>query len=158
MSSSGITSNSEQLLPWTVRTLWLLGPVLILGLAAVLQVGPGRRVSLVLGKVPLPESCAAYSILGVDCPGCGLTRTFVHLMHADVAAAWKLNPVGIVLFVYVIAQIPIAAGHWLAPQQRRKWIDPRVWRWWSNSNGWMIIAIMLGLVVQWIFRVLGMLV
>jgi hypothetical protein len=79
-------------------------------------------------------------------------------MHADVAAAWKLNPVGIVLFVYVIAQIPIAAGHWLAPQQRRKWIDPRVWRWWSNSNGWMIIAIMLGLVVQWIFRVLGMLV
>lgn len=144
-------------MPWQIRSLWLLGPILVLSLASILQVGPGRRVSLTLGNIPLPESCAAYSMLGIECPGCGLTRTFVHLMHAEVLAAWKLSPVGIVLFFYMIAQIPIAVCHGLAPEQRGKWIDQNVWLWCLSANGWMMIAIMLGMVVQWMFRVLRIL-
>lgn len=36
-------------------------------------------------------SCYFRKITGLDCPGCGLTRGFISLCHADFAEAFRVN-------------------------------------------------------------------
>jgi hypothetical protein len=71
-----------------------------------MSVGPGREVFLP-GVGTIPETCTLHARLGIDCPGCGLTRSFIHLAHGDLRAAWSLNPVGLLMFAFVAAQIPL---------------------------------------------------
>lgn len=74
---------------------------------------PFRRIlpwalgAAVLGALYLLEvpTCPARRILGVPCPGCGLTRATVALVRLDVAAAFALHPA-------VFALIPVVG--WLA--------------------------------------------
>src|SRR5712671_4868428 len=51
-----------------------------------LQVLPdGDGVSIrEVSVAKLPPLCVARPYLGVKCPGCGLTRSFVYLAHGDV--------------------------------------------------------------------------
>ena len=39
--------------------------------------------------------CIIRSVTGVPCPGCGATRSVMHLMHGDVLDALRSNPLGI---------------------------------------------------------------
>ena len=55
---------------------------------------------------PLPESCPARSLLHIECPGCGLTRSFIHLAHGDWRASWNVHRVGWFLALAVVLQIP----------------------------------------------------
>ena len=48
--------------------------------------------------------CPLYSLTGLACPGCGLTRGFHALFHGDVLTALDFNaliPVWVVIFSYV---------------------------------------------------------
>ena len=54
----------------------------------------------------LPGSCAFDSIFGLRCPGCGLTRSFVHTAHFDIVEAFRLHPFGPLGFLAVAGQIP----------------------------------------------------
>lgn len=38
--------------------------------------------------------CIFTAILGVHCPGCGLTTSFIHMMQLDFIGAWEANPMG----------------------------------------------------------------
>jgi hypothetical protein len=52
--------------------------------------------------------CWVHSLLGVDCPFCGMTRSFLFLMHGDVAASFRAHPGGPLLalaFVYVLVTV-----------------------------------------------------
>ena len=42
--------------------------------------------TLDLGQ-PLPELCLARRITGSGCTGCGMTRSFISIMHGDLAGA-----------------------------------------------------------------------
>lgn len=57
-------------------------------------------LSLVLGqfRLTMPVSCLWKSLLGVPCPGCGLTRAFVSLGRGDFQAAWDFHPWAFLLF------------------------------------------------------------
>ncbi|MBX2984849.1 MAG: DUF2752 domain-containing protein [Bacteroidia bacterium] len=35
--------------------------------------------------------CPSKVLLDIECPGCGLTRGVMHLMHFDFADAWHFN-------------------------------------------------------------------
>ncbi len=79
----------------------------VAGLALLLEVHSDQRVAFsFLPRWPLPETCPSRSLLHVECPGCGLTRSFVHLAHGDWQAAWAIHPVGILLALAVVLQIP----------------------------------------------------
>jgi len=65
----------------------------------------------------LPQLCVYRRFTGMDCMGCGLTRSFVYMGHADVATAFRMNWVGPLLYVGVVSQIPF-----------------RVWRVWKSKR------------------------
>lgn len=141
-------------IPLGVRLLWLITPILILFASFTLRIGNQREVVLPVFDVKLPELCSMYSQLGVDCPGCGLTRSFIHLSAGRIGEAWRLNPVGILGYLYMAAQIPLAAIQFVSHswiRQLRSWPLFSKWSW---LNQWLFIALMIALPVQWIFRML----
>lgn len=42
--------------------------------------------------------CFFHTLTNLPCPGCGLTRSFVWLLHGDVVKSVMFNPFGIVIF------------------------------------------------------------
>ncbi len=144
--------------------LWFVGPLCVMLLAATMSVGPGRTVSLP-GIGQLPETCTLHTRLGIDCPGCGLTRSFIHLAHGRVQAAWNLNPVALFMFAYVAWQIPLAlVSLWAAValgKAHRQGVPtniseleqaPRLSGWvssWTRYNQWLLVGLMLALLLRW---------
>lgn len=130
--------------------LWLGGPLCVMLLAAMMSVGPGRSVSLP-GLGQIPETCTLHTQLGIDCPGCGLTRSFIHLAHGRAQAAWHLNPIGLFMFAYVAWQIPLAlVSFWAAvvpskqPARSSGWLSN-----WARYNQWLLVGLMLALLLRW---------
>ena len=75
--------------------------------AGILQVRPDQRVELgLLPDWPFPEVCQSKRMLGWECPGCGLTRSFIHLAHGNVHASLAVHPLGWLIALFVAAQIP----------------------------------------------------
>jgi hypothetical protein len=50
--------------------------------------------------------CVFHSVTGLACPGCGSLRAVHNLLHGELAAAFRLNPLLIIL-------APALAGIWL---------------------------------------------
>lgn len=98
--------NSRAMNTVSYHATWLL-LALAVGAAALLmsvqEDGVGVGLPLV-GR--LPEMCMMKMNLGVSCPGCGLTRSFIALAAGDVESAWRYNPVGLLLFGVLLYQIP----------------------------------------------------
>lgn len=112
--------------------------------------GPERQVSLP-GLGVLPETCTLHTRFGIDCPGCGLTRSFIHLAHGEVAAAWGLNPVGLFWFAFVVWQIPLAIGNLLS-NRRLGWL-PRIVQRATPWNHIILIGLLVALLIQWLVRI-----
>ncbi|MGN6136919.1 MAG: DUF2752 domain-containing protein [Aureliella sp.] len=143
---------AEPAKPWlgnsdAIAAVWLVGSLLCLTLAASMAVGESRRVYLLGWSSPLPETCLTYSRFGVDCPGCGLTRTFVHMAHGQFAEAWRLSPVGCFMFAFACLQIPPAVAQLLF-RARSRWVED-----WGRWNDWGTAGLMAALVMQWLVRI-----
>jgi Protein of unknown function (DUF2752) len=90
--------------------------VAVVALAFLLEVHADQRVAFrFLPGWPLPETCPSRTLLHVDCPGCGLTRSFVHLAHGDWRASWNIQRVGMLLALAVVLQIPYRIAALLSP-------------------------------------------
>ncbi|WP_427385019.1 DUF2752 domain-containing protein [Janibacter sp. G56] len=50
-----------------------------------------------------PVLCPVRRLTGLPCPGCGLTRSWVHLAHGDLSTALSLNLFGPALMAAVAA-------------------------------------------------------
>jgi len=112
----------------------LSGRTLDLGLAALAaaQLGAaawllpaGDRLALPDGT-PLPGMCLVHAALSIDCPLCGMSRSFVALAHGDLAAALGFHPAGPLLFaamaVFVAAAIAIAVRRGRPLVERRRFV------------------------------------
>ena len=148
-------SNSEPPIvarrPWVgngngIATVWMLGGLLCVSLAALMQVGDNRRVYLPGVAQPVPELCMLYSRYGIDCPGCGLTRTFIHMAHGQLVSAWHTNPVAIFVFLFACCQIPMGAAQVIF-RSRHRIVEA-----WGSWNDWCTAGLLIALVLQWTVR------
>ena len=57
--------------------------------------------------VPDGALCWSVILLGRECAGCGLTRSFAAIGRGDLAVANEMNPLGPVLFAWLVALIAI---------------------------------------------------
>ena len=75
--------------------------------------------------------CLFHALTGLQCPGCGTTRALHHLLHGDVAGAFRLNGM-------LFAVAPFAA---LATAFRRLATHP--------ITGWAAVGVTM---VWWVGR------
>ena len=113
-------------------------------LAFALQELPGGQVSFRgLTRIPLPQTCFSRSWLGLKCPGCGLTRSIIHLAEGDWEASWRNHRLGSLMAVVILLQIPYRL---LALRRLdRPLIGPQ----WQVVLAYALIALLLG---NWLFE------
>jgi len=69
--------------------------------ASAYLVPDGDRV-VFPGGGELGGLCWFRSVFHIDCPFCGMTRSFVALAHGDLAAALRFHPAGPLLFAAML--------------------------------------------------------
>ncbi|MCH8922154.1 MAG: DUF2752 domain-containing protein [Planctomycetes bacterium] len=117
----------------------------VLAASFLLQLPGDTKVELPLGNVQLPSICVWRNSTGVDCPGCGLTRSFICLAHGRPASAWKYNPAGLLLFTMLVGQLPYRGAQlWRLSHGRQEWSNRLL-----NSIVWIMAIAVLG---QWLIR------
>lgn len=121
---------------------WLMlsASTLIVILACLLQIRSDQRVQLRWGpEIPLPEACVSKVYFGIECPGCGLTRSFISLTRGDIWQAWSLNRFSWLLAIALVAQFPYRVWSlWRLEQQR---VPIAAWPEWI---GFSLVALLLG--------------
>ncbi len=60
--------------------------------------------------------CPIHQLTGLLCPGCGGTRAVLALLHGDLAAAWRHNPLLLLLLPCAVAYALAAAHRRAAPR------------------------------------------
>lgn len=63
-------------------------------------------------KVTMMPACPLFSLTGLACPGCGLTRGFHSLFHGDIISAIDFNlftPAWAVIFAWVFVSLVLHA-------------------------------------------------
>lgn len=72
------------------------------------------------GQLLYPR-CVFQAVTGWQCPGCGVTRATHALLHGDLAAAWRLNP----LWVGLLPLLGWTYLAWLVNDLgNRRWFQP----------------------------------
>lgn len=56
--------------------------------------------------VQIPPLCPFRLLTGLDCPGCGLTRSVILAFHGRFAGSYMVHLLGIPLAVFFLVQIP----------------------------------------------------
>lgn len=76
-------------------------------LLACLLTTDNRDVALPgLAQFPLPEVCQSRRWLNLECPGCGLTRSFIHFFHGRWEQSLEMHRLGWLMALLTILQIP----------------------------------------------------
>jgi hypothetical protein len=102
----------------------------------------------ILLEAPL---CPTATLLGVPCPGCGLTRATFALLHGDLQGALRLHPLAPLLApLFVGALFSVALGYVAGPDRRlpRLPIPKRF----VTPAGWLLLVLVLGV---WLSRFFG---
>lgn len=55
----------------------------------------------------IPHVCLVEKMTGLPCPGCGIISSLTSAANGKYFSAWQHNPAGLLLFVFVIMQIPM---------------------------------------------------
>jgi hypothetical protein len=71
---------------------------------AFLSFEPGRDAGPSIFSLRLPSMCLTHEISGFECPGCGLTRSFVLITHGRLRDSLQCHRLGILLFGFFLYQ------------------------------------------------------
>lgn len=134
---------------WLYHALWLAIPAAALALSCVLDVRDQRQVVVPLINQPLPELCTFRRMFGIDCAGCGLTRSFISISHGDLVQSLRYNPAGLLLYAMAAFQLP-----WQSLQLWRLSRGQSELRPGRYANA-VIFAVGALLLIVWIVRVWG---
>lgn len=108
-------------------------------LAAALAAG-ALAAAVVLWRVDPASSsayprCILYVLTGLYCPGCGALRAFHRLLHGDLGAALRMNPLTVVLLPLIVLGLVQQAFPRLLPA----WAPERA----SPRSVWAVFAILV---------------
>ncbi len=78
----------------------------VIGLSFIMNFNEESRVYLPGLSQPLPSMCSSRNLMGIDCPGCGMTRSFIAISHGRWNDAWNLNRASFLFYGFVFAQLP----------------------------------------------------
>lgn len=103
-SHNGSSASSAQGSHLAVLLICLTVPLL----GALLEVvDSGQHVALSFWpRWQLPDVCLSRVWFHCECPGCGLTRSVVHLMHGRWEASFFSHRLGWFVFSLIVSQIP----------------------------------------------------
>jgi hypothetical protein len=106
----------------------------------VLALG-GASALLVYLRLPL---CPTASVLGIPCPGCGLTRATLALCHGDLRRALQLHPLVLIIApIFIWAVTSAAFGYVRGPLPTRNlspWLTTRL----ATALAYGLLALTLG--------------
>ncbi len=141
------TFESPQGIRWRLAV--ILVSLAVVGTASLLEIRGERRVQLPGEGWTVPELCTYHRLTGYDCPGCGMTRSFISMAHGQWQQAWHYHPFGSILFLYIAAQVPFQT--WQIMRLRRGRALLRVEPWHSR----LVIAFLILFLGFAIWRLLG---
>jgi hypothetical protein len=98
------------------------------------------------GKLPI-SLCSFYTITGLPCPGCGLTRSIVYISHLSFEKAFRTNPMGFPIYVVLF----LLALYNFIPAKPRARLDVFI-RKHHRTFVIMGILILTGMFITWLFR------
>lgn len=110
-------------------------PIITVGLFFVVKYNLGFFLSL------LPKQCLIHALLGIQCPGCGNTRSIISLLNFDIISSLKYNifPV-FALIVCITAYTELLLKAFFKP---KKLLPRNVYFW---------IGVSVCFVLYWILR------
>ena len=114
----------------------------VIVLAFLLKVEEPRVRLAVWPGFLVPESCFARVYYEVDCPGCGLTRSFIYLADGEIQKSLNANRVGWLLALSVLLQIPFRI---VSLKTEGRFISIPVRR----AMGWSIVIILIS---NWVYN------
>ncbi len=153
-SAAGVSGKTSDSLRREIRVLqlrdrhrtmlWLA--LAIVAAAFLLQVRGTTTVGLAWANLDVPVLCGSRAWFGVNCPGCGLTRSFVALASGDLSQSLGFHRLGWLLALAVVAQIPYRV---FALRELRSRVVERTWPAWF---GYFLIAMLIG---NWLLATAG---
>lgn len=93
----------------------------------------------------IPHICLFQHFFNILCPGCGILRSLHSLINLKIVSSINYNPVGILLFVFIVSQIPLRITALINPISEYK-INK-----FSHSISLLLISILL---IVWLIRIL----
>src|SRR5439155_3069638 len=132
-----LLSRTSNLLTRTSEEAWVHSAVITLVLALSFLLPPNG----IPGKM-----CIYKALTGIECPACGLTRSFVAISHGRWAVAVRTNPAGPLVYVFfwllLINRLSAATGRRVMLIAERggaylflwfallaQWMARRMWGW-----------------------------
>lgn len=113
--------------------------VLLLGIFAL-------AVFLPLKWVESQNLCFIKNLIGLECPGCGLTRAFLYLFKGDFRSSIEMNALAPVLVLWFLIYMVQHLCTWIRGIPL-KWTSPQGSRWISKSFGILFFG-------QWLWKIL----
>lgn len=120
----------------TVEILVLFAVPLIFVLAYVLPSYP---------RLLLAPACGFKMMTGIECPGCGMTRSFAALVHGRVRESINAHPLGIVLALWLAYNFGRATSTTISGISPRALITP-------FGRDIIVGAFLAAVLFQWIVR------
>ncbi len=76
-----------------------------------------------------PITCPLLRVTGVQCPTCGMTRSFVALGNGDIGLAFAVHPLGPVLALFLVATFAAWVARVIAnrPPSAAAWVRQAWW-------------------------------
>lgn len=113
---------------------------------SVLLIAGGVGALVVAGLMPCPMA----TVLRVPCPGCGLTRATMCLLHGDLSGMLRFHPLTPLILLFLAGYFGLNAAGYVA-RGRWGWVDERMGRA-TNGVVWLFVALTLGV---WLARFAG---
>ena len=122
----------------------LIVSALLIATPALLRFSaPSGKVEIPCLSFELPPTCASHVLWGRDCPGCGLIRAFVLIVHGHPAESIRYHRLGLFVYAFLVIQVVFHA-HGL--RHLGEPIGPRLALW----HQVLLLAIVGLLTVNWL--------